>query len=202
MIELVSWYTQDTSYEQVFKDYFLASCKENDLQCNLYIVEPTGNWQKNTNLKPNVAKRALTDLKADILLIDADAKIYSHPQLLEDLPQEYDMAVFYLDWGSWYGHSHGKKELCSGTLFFRNRPVCLDVINAWDELAKENKYPDQRLLEMVLKNFSNVNVYELPIEYCWINSTPGWKPPIVPRPEHVVIEHFQASRKLRNKRGN
>lgn len=197
MFTIVSWYTCNTIYEQIIQEYLLASLHTWDIDQKIYPIESQKNWQINTNLKPLILEQALKDIPNDIVLLDADCKLLEYPDLFNTIPDEYDMAVFYLDWQQWYNKAYNKEELCSGTLFFRNRPICLEVIEAWKNLCKKNLYPDQMNLEVVLNTFPGLKIYRLPIEYCWIHTLPDGSEPRVPRPEHVVIEHYQASRTIK-----
>lgn len=203
MFNIVSWYTKDTPYEEIIHDRLIASLNRLDLSRAIYQVEDLGNWIDNTNQKPSVAMRALTDLRTDIVLLDADCEVHEYPVLFDNIPQHYDMAVFYLDWKTWYKKQSDRKELCSGTLFFRNRERCKKLIQDWhfESHLYGNKLPDQRVLEDLLKkNKHHLRIMELPISYCWINSLPDGSKPHVEKPLDVTIEHFQASRKLRRDR--
>lgn len=200
MFKIVSWYTPE--YQKVLNQYLYPSLKAIDgIDYQMYAINSNKNWKKNTNLKPIVAEQALKETTKDILLVDADCKVNEYPILFDEIPEEYDVAMFYLNWNEWYQNASDKVELCSGTLFFKNRSICYDLIEAWKiEASKEsNELPDQVVLADVLKDFPRLNIYLLPYEYCWINSMPRGGLPFVQRPDKVYIEHFQVSRELRNK---
>lgn len=197
MVTLVSWYTPE--YEKIMYEYLMPSVEKLNIPYKIYRIGSCGNWVKNTNFKPSIAQRALAELNTDILLIDADAKIYEYPKLFEEIPQEYDCGMFLLSWEQWYGHTKGKYELCSGTLYFKNRPICKELIKEWQNISEASLEPDQNNLQRALKKFKDLKYFSLPYEYCWINSMPNGKEPLVKRPNNVVIEHFQSSRTMRRK---
>lgn len=198
MSTIVSWYTVNTPYEEVLNHYLLPSVERLNLDHKIYPVRSLKDWTKNTNQKPDIALKALDEIDDDILLVDADCRIHVAPTLLDRIPPQYDMGVFYLDWQTWYRKGYPKKELCSGTLFFRHTKGCREVIEAWKAEGNKTGLPDQLNLDAVLKLFPHVNVYVLPLEYCWINSLPTGEKPHIKRPENVVVEHFQMSRRLRS----
>lgn len=201
MFTVVSWYTSNTPYKEVFDSHLLPTLIKEELPYKVYPMDAKNNWIQNTNLKAIVVDQALAEIESDILVVDADCKINQYPKLLDKIPLKYDIGLFYLSWKEWYGHETDKKELCSGTIFLRNRVNTKKLIQDWKTLTEKNnnKLSDQRFLELALKLNPNLNIYNLPYEYCWINSLPDGSEPKVPRPENVIIEHFQASRTLRSK---
>ena len=198
---ILSWFTKNTQYEEVFNTYFRASMDELNLDYKFIVMPSQSNWTANTNLKPQVIEQALNEINGDILLVDADAKIQNYPSLFDEIPEEYDMALHYLDRDKWYNRiykEHDKFDTLSGTLFFRNRKICKDLIAKWKEYSLVNNQPDQENLKLAIKDFPQLKIYSLPVEYCWISSMPNGDKPFVQRPEKVYIEHFQISRVLRS----
>jgi len=201
MVTIVSWYTLNTPYKEVLDTYLLPSLTKFELPYKIYPMQASKNWVQNTNLKSLVIGKALEEIKSDILVLDADCKINCYPTLLDEIPIEFDAGFFYLDWNKWYNNGTSKKELCSGTLFFRNRLKIKKLIQDWKELTTKNngKLVDQRFLELALKLNPDLKIFDLPISYCWISSMPDGSEPKAVRPENVIIEHYQSSRQLRNK---
>lgn len=200
MFTVVSWYTLNTPYKEIFDSHLLPTLIKEELPYKIYPMEPLKNWKENTNLKSLVIEKALSEIESDILILDADCTVNCYPELLDKIPMKYDMGLFYLDWGTWYGHTQGKKELCSGTIFLRNRPKVKKLIEDWKILTQRNnnKLVDQRFLELALKMNDTLNIYDLPIEYCYINSLPSGDKPLI-ECENPIITHYQASRLLKNK---
>ena len=199
MFTIISWYTKQTEYDSIMRNYLIPSLQKLNIPYKIYPVDSIGNWQQNTNLKPLVIETAFQDLDTDLLIVDADAKIYQYPKLLEEIPEEYDMAIFYLDWDEWYHNGSKQKELCSGTLYIRNKPICQALIRWWIKICSSHNLTDQKALKKALLAFPNIKIYKLPYEYCWINSLPSGDKPFVERPKEVVVEHFQVSRKIKRR---
>lgn len=201
MVTIVSWYTLNTPYKEVMDTHLLPTLVKFELPYKTYPMDATQNWVQNTNLKSTVIEKALEEIDSDILVLDADCKINCYPTLLDEIPIEFDAGFFYLDWNKWYQNGTSKKELCSGTLFFRNRPIVKKLITDWKELTLKNngKLVDQRFLELALKVNPDIKIFDLPITYCWINSMPDGSEPKAKKPETVVVEHYQASRTLKSK---
>lgn len=201
MFTIVSWYTLNTVYEEIINNNLLPSLDKLNLISKIYAVPSTGNWIKNTRLKSQITKRALEEINNDIVILDADCKVHEYPNLFDNIPLEYDIGCFYLDWKSWYRHSINKKELCSGTLFFRNTETTKKLIDRWIFYCSRNQYNDQQNLEVALKDIPEIKIYRLPVEYCWISTLPSGAKPFYPRPKNIIIEHFQASRKIMKNQG-
>lgn len=198
-VKIVSWYTIDTEYSRVIKDYLISSCKKLNLNPIIYPVKSIGNWIKNTCLKPYIALKALKELNDDILLIDADAKILHFPELFNKIKKDYDIAYYTCKWREHYGYKNSNvEEICSGTLWFKNCDISRRLVEKWKvECQKINK-PDQVVLQEVLKDFKELKVFNLPVEYCYINSLPRGKEPLI-KPETIYISHYQASREMKRK---
>ena len=198
-MRIISWFTENTKYQNVIKDYFIDSVEKLNLNnVRVFAVPSKNNWKENTNLKPDVALNALKNLKDDVLLVDADATILEYPKLIEEIPEKYDCAMFWLDWNEWYNNGSNKKELCSGTLFFRDRLICEDLILTWKKICENNSYPDQKNLELALQFFPDLKIYELPLKYCYITTMPNGDKPFV-ECKNPIITHHQVSRELRRK---
>lgn len=197
MFTTIGWYTKDTEYEKVMKEYLVPSVMKLNLPHVIYPVDSIGTWAQNTNLKSRVIEQAFDEVDTDLLIVDADAIIHSYPKLLEEIPEEYDCAMFWLDWNEWYQNGSNVKELCSGTLYLRNRGICKELVERWVKIGATNNVTDQKALAMTLPEFPDLKIYNLPYEYCWIHNLPGGRETIVPRPDKIVIEHFQASRDIK-----
>ena len=199
--QIHAFITKDTPYEEVLNTYLIPSCKRLNLSYTITYVKNTGNWLKNVALKPKVILDILNASVNDVIFLDADSEIKSYPTLLYNMPKWADLAYYSLDWGSWYGHTPGKKEVLSGTLFLKNTPMVRNMVKNWAETALISNKWEQKVLEdliLPLKKEGVLKVYELPIEYCYIISRPGNKPPLV-KVDNPIIVHHQISRQLKNK---
>ncbi|KKK76571.1 hypothetical protein LCGC14_2862310, partial [marine sediment metagenome] len=133
----------------------------------------------------------------NVVILDVDAIIEQEPVLFEEIPTEYDIALHYLDWEKWYGHSPGVKELLTGTMMLRNRPQVKAMCEEWYRKAKKTQQWEQKILEEIIGNYS-LKIFELPIEYIYIDTLPNGSKPRI-SDENVVIRHFQASRTWKRK---
>jgi len=192
----ISYYTKNTPYEQVIKDYLEPSLKKWNLKYDIQGIESTGNWLSNVTLKPKFILDMLNKHKEDVIFLDADATIEQLPKLFKEIPKEYDIAVHYLDWKTWYGKGN-KKELLSGTVLLRNNEKVKSLCKEWYNIAKLGTRWEQTVLADILKNRPDINIYKLPLSYCYIKSRPHGKQPLVLL--NPVILHHQMSRKYKRR---
>jgi len=182
---VVSYYTNGTFYKDLSVE-FKKSAIQHKIPHLVAGVPNLKDWSKNTNYKPTFLLQALKELKGlDIIWVDIDAKFNAYPKLFDDL--ECTIAAHEFDQRKYYGKHHVLKELLSGTVFLRNNDEALSVVQRWTEECKRKpKQWDQKSLQTVVGE----NYYKLPGEYCTIS---GRMRDI----KHPIIEHFQASRKVR-----
>ena len=138
-------------------------------------------------------------LRRDVVYLDADAEILSYPTLFTALPDSVDLAVHFLDWGKHYGHTHGKLELLTGTLFARFNDRVMGLLEEWDRACKKagEEALEQDVLQGLLQTSpwkDAIQVHPLPAEYCSVVTYDGKIPGYVVDP---VILHHQASRECR-----
>lgn len=183
----------DTVYQQIAQDYLVASLKKfNTLPLEI-ITTNYGNWNRNVAEKPKAVLELLSKIGRDecLLLLDADATIEKWPVLLEEIPQEYDIAFHMLSWRSWYGYESDQYELLTGTMFFRNNDRVKKLCEEWYQIASTTCEWEQKVLQKILSNHP-VSVWELPVEYCFMKSRPGGLDPLIKL--DPVILHYQLSR--------
>lgn len=207
----VSFVSKNTPYEEVINRYLIPSLKKWNLSYDIDYIENRGSWKANVLYKPLFIKKMLLKHKQSIVSLDADASIEQYPYLFKTLDccikpdinnpnicyPAFDIGAHWLDWDSWYGHANGKKELLGGTLYFNYNDKVLNLIDKWIKQHKSHNNLPQRLLEQIIKKSININIYELPLEYCYIATLPNGKEPLIKL--NPVILHHQVSRKLRNK---
>jgi len=197
---IVSYATKDTPYEDVLDKYLLASVRKLSLPYYVDIVPDLGDWYKNTAFKPRFIMDCLRKFKEDIVFLDADATVEQYPQLFHDIPEEYDMALHYLDWKAWYHQPSIIFEALSGTLYLRNNNRIADMVTKWAESARASQEWEQKALAKVLKENPEVIVYSLPLDYCYIKTLPKGQDPFV-KIDQPVILHHQVSRYLKRRQG-
>ena len=184
---VISYFTAKTPYKKE-----AARLEESMLQLTIphHVAEVPnlGDWQKNTHFKARFIRQMMDRFPTkDLIWVDADAVFHKYPDLFDKLVEgEFNFAAHHRNW------KHGKDELLSGTIYIRNNDIMKGVVDDWIRINKQNRSTwEQRNLARALKREPQIWIYDLPIEYCCIFDDDD-RQQIDP-----VIEHFQASRRLR-----
>lgn len=186
---VVSYFTDAIYMREAFE--LLRSCQALHLDFLIEKVPDQGSWEANTHHKPTylleVHKRYP---ERNLLWVDADGRMRQAPTLLSGLQCEVAYHV-------WRG-----KQVASGTVFLRSSAVRAALLQKWiDECAKHVELDDQTNLGRAVSG-GGFDLCVLPVEYCWIydiNPDTGVRGPM---PHSTpVIEHLQASRMTRKRRG-
>jgi hypothetical protein len=191
-------YFTEGFYEEVAKQYIIPSFLKLGIVLHQVKVPSTHDWKKNTAMKAQIILDCIEKFEADIVMIDADATLEQYPTLFEQIDKSYDIAVHYLDVDKFWHDKEGssKRQLCSGTVMFRNSQRSKELLITWIE---ENKKYPQVLEQQNLQNVLNRNyhqAYPLPIEYCAIVKRDGTCPSYI---KNIIIKHNQISRVSKNK---
>jgi len=178
---VVGYYTKGTGYEQEAKK-LISSLERFNLPYDIQPIDNLGTWQKNTHYKASFLRQMLEKHKENLVYLDVDAIVQKYPVLFDDMTA--DLAV----------HVREKVEPLSGTLYLRNNEIIRLFI---DDLIKANEeHPqdhDERIFGSVLERWEGrLNIFYLPANYTQIFDLMGGA-------GEPVIEHFQASRKLKEK---
>lgn len=193
------FYTKDTPYEQEFYRFLKPSLDKLGLTYTVDVMQSAGSWYKNVAMKPHTLLRALERYPDyNVVGIDVDAEITQNPTLLYEIPEEYDIACHFLNWKEWYGHDVDIEELLSGTIFLRNNKKVKEMCQQWYNMAMGVQEWEQKCLERLIKQNSDIKVYKLPIDYTYIATLPDGSSPRVKVPNPIVIHH-QASRRLKKR---
>jgi len=194
-MRLVTYYTEGV-YEEIANEYIIPSSQKIGVELFQVKIPSQRSWKKNTALKASCILSTIEELNDDIVMIDADATFEKYPELLFNIPKNFEVAVHYLDteyfWRGQLGSS--KRELCSGTIMFRNSPKSKEILKRWIEENK--KHPDiweQKNLQNIIRPY-DIYVYQLPIEYLAVVHRDGNVPSFIKEP---VIIHHQASRRTK-----
>jgi hypothetical protein len=114
-----------------------------------------------------------------IVYLDTDSVVMKYPELFENIPDKIDIGVHYKD-----GH-----ELLSGVIYLRNNRKVVDLLMTWADRCKENPGTwDQRVLQQIINERKDINLYCLPPTYCQIFDT------MQGRGGEPIIKQMQASR--------
>jgi len=193
----VSFVSKNTVYEKVAEQYLIPSLKKWNLRYDIDYIENRGSWAENVYYKPEFINKMLRKHKEPIVSLDADATIEKFPELFERLPNNIDLAAHYLDWHSWYGKGN-KQELLGGTLYFNYNEKILNMVNDWMIAQKKIKQYAQKVLAKMLEEHKNINIYKLPLEYCYIKNLPDGREPLIKLDPTIL--HHQVSRELKHKK--
>ena len=203
MISVITFYTPDYKQEA---DKWRRTCHEFlDVPFKSYEKENKGTWVHNCTMKAEVVLQALDELKSGVVWTDADARFKAKPTLFQQLEQ-YDFACYWIPdvWNQlknahlkpW---SRGNEALAGGTLFFNNTQIVIDLIHAWKKQSEANPTVwEQQSLQKVWEEFDNkgLRTFNLPQSYCKVFDCKWFEPS-----QPVVVEHTQASRRLKAKVG-
>lgn len=193
---VVAFCSIDSPYEFELAQHLLPSLEKFKILHHIDVVENKGSWLKNVAEKPAVIYRALEKYPSkDLVILDADSEILQYPKLFDEIPEEFDLALHTLDWNTWYRNGSNVKEVLSGTIFMRNTPKMKELTAQWYNRANSSGVWEQKCLEKLIQEMK-IDVYPLPVEYCYIMSLPDGKEPFV-KCDNKVIAHFQASRKYK-----
>lgn len=187
---ITSYYTQDTYYEDVAKQYIIKSCLALNLPHYVKKVPNLGDWQKNTHYKADFIYEMLTTSQKDIIFVDCDAKFLAYPAIFDVL--ECDLAAYI--WKRSLRAQNDRLELLSGTMYFANNLEVKEFVLKWrNELSKTKNWEQKVLFEVLKKEGRSLKFVELPPQYCKIYDLHDK----VPNP---IVEHYQKSRIWRKTR--
>jgi hypothetical protein len=191
---VIGYYTVNTPYEKEAQG-LIRSCTKLNLRQDIIGVPTFGNWQSNTRFKAKFMLDMLEKYPGQKLVyVDVDAVIHSRLMLFKDY--DYDISVRYQDF-RWR-----KNECLSGTIFIRSNERTIRLCKRWMEIndseGSNAKTLEQwnldKAIQEGLKDYG-LTFKNLPPEYTFIfDSMRAMYPNAKP-----VIEHFQASRRFRNK---
>jgi hypothetical protein len=171
-----------------------ATCERMGLAWSEYRLENHGDWIKNCKGMALAAQWMIDACCADIVLMDADARIRKYPELFDRL--ECDVAFHIVRYPE-------KHQPCSGTVFFKNNENARRIIRRWIKLNAENTDWDDDNLWRAVKELQDSNVItgnapikfeELPEAYCRIHGNRIQSS----RCADAYVWHTQASRRLKD----
>jgi hypothetical protein len=189
---IVGYYTSNTAYEQE-AERLVNSCKKLGLENDVIAVNNLGTWQLNTRYKASFMLEMLAKHAGKRLLyVDSDAVFHRQPELF--INYRADIAVRYQDF-AWR-----KNECLSGTIYMENSEKTRQLCRLWLEKNRSEVANSKNLEQWNLGSAIDEMVKthglickNLPAEYTFIfDSMRKIYPDASP-----VIEHFQASRRLK-----
>lgn len=194
---ICSFYTKNTVYEQIIKECLIPSIVKWDLPSCIIDVDNEGTWKRNVAKKPTIISELMHDFpNKTIVFLDADCIIEQYPTLFNEV-KDYDIGFHRLDWNSWYLNNSNRKELLTGTMFINSNYKTNELVHEWKNQAQSKDLWEQRVLEDLIPTFRHdLKIFELPLNYCYIDTLPNGSKPHVAC-DDVVIRHYQASRKTK-----
>lgn len=189
----------------------VASCNLYHLPHNVVAIPDLGSWRKNCGFKPSFILDALLQFKEPVLWIDADGVVNAP---LNDL----EVAAEHADFGAWFipnrvmrpadvpgGENSGADGIASGTMLWNYTPAAIGLLMLWQEMDKHDtgRFEQKVLGEAWLRaeEYGHVCTLRMHQRYCKVYDAPWFEEWAgADALKTPVIEHFQASRKLRNKR--
>ncbi len=215
MMRIISYYTKNTLYEEVFNNYLKPSLDKFNLTYDVEAIENKGNWYKNTAYKATCIKKMLNKYKSDIIYIDVDAKIVKFPQLLFEIPRYYDLAYHRLSWFEHWKNGKGDRyDLLSGTMLWRYNYKVLELVDKYEEAVKEDiqtweqrklqkliegKFPSS-VNDTALKGQNGLKIYTLPPQYATVIMHNNELPYHYLNGKEPVIIHYQKSREFKRQK--
>jgi len=200
--KVVSFYTVETGYEKEIKK-LKTSIEKFGYEYYIEGIKNQGSWDANTKYKSQLLLNSM-DKNSDtelFMYVDADG-IIQREIPLEDITG--DISVHYKIRGR-NGKWHKKKPtMLSGTIFYKNNNIVKKLFQIWDKQNRRTVVKvkgayvphicDQRNLQNTIKNNKSpeLKIQKLGPEYCKIFD-------IMAFCKDPIIEHFQASRVLKDK---
>lgn len=194
---VVSFYTENSPY-QLEAMGLIGSCNDLGIEAEVEAVPSEGSWERNCAIKPFFIRKKLLEKKRPVFWVDADAVFKQKPDfsfLLQSDIAFREMKRFSDD---------RRFKYASGSLFFNSTPRAINFVDKWCALCQEKidrkenlEFLDQVSLVDLIEKGEQVKIFSLPIAYAKIFDIDAQEID----PHHIVIEHFQASRRYRFWRG-
>jgi hypothetical protein len=202
MVTVITFYTPEYKDEAM---ELVKTCNDFQLSVKAYPKESKGSWVHNCTMKAEVIEQALDEYKDGVVWVDADGRFRNKPELFDKL-QDYDFACYWIPnvWNQ-PRNAHlkpwnlGTEALAGGTMYFANTPMCRNLISTWKVESRNNPNRwEQQSLQKVWEPFDKLGLrtFNFPQSYCKVFDCKWFEPE-----QTVVVEHTQASRRLKSKVG-
>lgn len=192
---VISFFTVDTPYQEEVKR-LIDSCRLFNIDHYVEGIKSQGSWLRNVAKKPEFIAEKLLQFKRPLFWVDADGAFKNRPRFEQF--QEFDIAVreveAYKD-DPWM-------KLHAGSIFLNYNLKMVRFVEEWVQLCKDKVkddvvnlfFLDQTSLLQMIGQFQGLKVGKLPIGYCKVFDAPAEQID----PSTVVIEQYQASRRLKD----
>ncbi len=181
---IVSYFTTNTPYEDEARE-LAATCDALGLEHRIVGVPARGTWEGNCAMKAGFVLEMWTSLGRPVLWVDADARVRRVPELLRGMTADFGV------------YKAARWQFASGTVFINATELGGELLRVWKRRCDEQpRVWDQVHLDRAWEEVST----RAPLETAWL---PQAYTRIFDKPEEhdgggaAVIEHFQASRRLK-----
>ncbi len=193
---IISFYTLGTPYEKEVKK-LIDSCAQLEIEADIEGIDSKGSWEKNCAMKPFFILRKLKQWDRPVLWVDADAVFRQRPDF-----NEFDGCDVAVRMNEFLPKTH-ESQIISSTVFVRNNPAGMTLLEEWcrevdKELSDKGRvfeFWDQTALRDALHRNPDLRFLPMPLKYAKIFDFDD----LFISEQEVVIEHFQASRRFKNK---
>ena len=160
-----------------------------------------GNWRLNVGMKPVFLLDCLEQFKEPILWIDIDGRVRGDLALAVEAFDKYDFGAWFIPWDQMQpahrpGGAKTKNDgISSGTMYWNYTPDAIEFLKMWIAAEHGQHRYGQIVLGEVWHDFkpAALRTWRMPQAWFKVFDRP-WK---VGESGPIIIEHFQASRKLR-----
>ena len=198
---IVSYYTQNTIYEQIMINYLMPCLDIFSIPYFIYSRKDFGNWKKNVILQPEVIWMAMkTFPDCNIVWMDSDIMIRYYPELFNNIPERCDIGLYYRKYEDHWalsvppGVDMPIPELQTSVIYFKNSPKMLEFVEEWMNRVAKDHSNHRRILEQLVDErlCDNLSYFMIPRSYCYtVVREDGVLPAVVMN--DPIIAHFEAS---------
>ncbi len=193
---VISFYTKNTLYQLEVQN-LIASCEKFGVKADIDGIDSFGSWELNCAYKPFFIYQKLQEYKKPLIWLDADAVFAQKPSIIPAFEADFSLRINHE-----LPADHPSK-VNSGTLYINYTKPAILLLQAWIGQTKKHlltKQPgvefwDQISLRDALQDQQQTaKIAPLPLAYAKIFDH---KQDLLDAP-NPVIEHYQASRRLKS----
>jgi len=192
----VAFYTEDGDGYEKEAERLIESFTSHNIEYAISKIKPM-DWQDAVCWKPEFILGSLEHFESidGILYVDADAEFMNQP----------DFRIFkdcHVAFHEFKRSPHHPTEILTGTLYFANTPLVKEFLEEWateTQKWRNTDTPEQCAWRAIWDGWEKrLLKKDLPPEWVWIYDD-------FPRrygnrnPDEIVVKHYQASRRLRNR---
>lgn len=179
-IKIINFYTDDNFYTKSAKQ-LEASCISFNLNYVFQKINSKGSWVNNCGFKANFILEKLLEQKENdcIVWLDADSQVIKYPELFFSTNNDFGIRAEAggktkkpakretINLPAKWPASLSPRWFNSGTIFLRNVPSVVSLVNEWIRLQTGTNKWDQWTLQEAWANVQPKTEW-LPREYCQI----------------------------------